>query len=292
MSGWPRPGTVYLVGAGPGDPDLITVKGLRCLEAADVVIHDRLVAPELVARARPSAVRVNAGKRPGGPSMPQEEIHRVMVAAARSGAVVVRLHGGDPFVFGRGGEEMVALASTGIPVEVVPGVSSAHAVPACAGIPLTHRGLARSFAVLTARTCQEGSLQAQVAALGRPDTLVALMAVGVLEALEEALLESSWTGGTPIALVERGTTPEQRVVVTRLEGMARVAEAAGIRSPATVVVGDVVALRAAIHTARSPPFREGRPWPVAAEGVAVRAAEPLGTQGRSVIQVAAREGDA
>jgi uroporphyrin-III C-methyltransferase len=180
-------GIVYLVGAGPGDPRLMTLRGAEVLRQADVVVYDRLAAPALLDLAPGRAERIYAGKEPGAPTLEQEEINELLVSRARAGSVVVRLKGGDPFVFGRGGEEALACAGAGVPFEVVPGVSSATAVPAYAGIPLTHRGIASSFAVVTASTAQgrEADLQRVSMAV---DTLVVLMAAGKLEQVCAALI--------------------------------------------------------------------------------------------------------
>src|ERR671938_597551 len=174
-TGYWLPATVYLVGAGPGDPDLITVKGLQCLRRADVVVYDRLIDPALLDEARPDATRIFVGKGAGYHTMPQEQINALLVAHARQGRVVVRLKGGDPFVFGRGGEDALALAEAGVPFEFVPGASAAVAAPPYAGIPVTHRGLAQSFAVVSATLA--GGHPADLERLAdAADTLVVLMA--------------------------------------------------------------------------------------------------------------------
>lgn len=230
------PGLVYLVGAGPGAPDLITVRGARCLEQADVIIYDRLVDPALLNLAKPEAERICVGKAAGQPSVPQEAINQLLVDRARAGQVVVRLKGGDPFVFGRGGEEALALAGAGIPFEVVPGVTAAVAVPAVAGIPLTHRGVARSFAVVTGHT-RDGNLPDLPVA----DTLVVLMGVNPLKKIVTALLAQGRPATTPAAVVSEGTTPRQRVVTGTLADIAD--RANGLEPPAVLVVGQVVRLR-------------------------------------------------
>jgi uroporphyrin-III C-methyltransferase len=237
---------VYLVGAGPGDPELITVRGLRRLREADVVVHDRLVHPDLLAEAPAGAERIDAGKAPrrsGRPSASQEAIHALLVDRARAGRVVVRLKGGDPFVFGRGGEELLACAAAGVPCEVVPGVTSAVGVPTAAGIPLTHRGLAASFAVVTAHRAADLD-DVDWPALARADTLVVLMGVARLPYVAAALIRAGRPRTTPAAIVERGTWEDERVVVGTLADLAARAAAAGVRSPATIVVGETVALAA------------------------------------------------
>ena len=233
-------GVVYLVGAGPGDPELITVKGLKCLQRADVVVYDRLVNPALLAEAPGTARRVYAGKSSGREALRQEEINALIVRHARAGRVVVRLKGGDPFVFGRGGEEALACAAAGIAWEVVPGVSSALAAPASAGIPLTHRGVASGFAVVTGHCLGEDRVD--WAALARIDTLVVLMGAARLEEIAEILLRHGRPADHPVAVVERGTLPESRLWTGTLGELAA-GERVGIGSPATLVVGEVVRVR-------------------------------------------------
>jgi uroporphyrin-III C-methyltransferase len=251
-------GKVVLVGAGPGDPELITVRGLRWLRSADVVLHDRLVHPTLVAQARPDARRIFVGKPPGKPRLRQANINRLLIAHARRGRLVVRLKGGDPFVFGRGGEEMIALARASIPFEVVPGVTSAVAVPASAGIPLTHRGTASSFAVVTGHRADggfdgEGIGGERVsgrelgsgdrgAGLAAVDTLVVLMGVGHLARIVTSLLTAGRNPETPVAVIENGTLPEQRIVTATLADIVPAARRTGIGAPATIVIGEVVRL--------------------------------------------------
>ncbi len=239
------PGKVYLVGAGPGDPDLFTLKGVRCLAEADVVVYDYLANPELLRHARPEAELIYAGKQGDGEHTPQEWITRLVIRRAQEGQVVVRLKGGDPFVFGRGGEEAWELAKAGIPFAVVPGVTAAVAVPAYAGIPLTHRECASSVAIVagTPRADREdGGVAWDKLATGA-DTLVILMAVRRLRAIAERLVVHGRRAETPAALIRWGTTPEQQTLVGTLGDIADRAEAAGIRPPATLVVGEVVRLR-------------------------------------------------
>ena len=235
-----RVGSVALVGAGPGDPRLVTVRGLTLLRRADVVVYDQLVDRRLLREAR-RARHVFAGKTRGDHAMPQEEINALLVHHARRGRRVVRLKGGDPFVFGRGGEEAAALAHAGIPFEVVPGVSAAVAVPACAGIPVTHRGLAASFAVVTGHeACEAARVDWPRLAAG-VDTLVVLMGVGALARIAERLIAHGRPPSTPAAVVQWGATERQRTVVDRLDRIA--ARAAGVEPPAVIVIGEVVALR-------------------------------------------------
>jgi len=234
-------GTVYLVGAGPGDPDLITVRGAEALRAADVVVYDRLASPLLLDLAPADAERVYAGKEPGRSAIPQDEINRLLVERARNGKAVVRLKGGDPFVFGRGGEEALACASAGVPFEVVPGVTSAVAAPALAGIPITHRGLAQSFAVVTASTAHgDGVDMARVATA--VDTLVVLMAAGRLEETCRELIAAGRPEDDPAAIIQWAATEEQKTVAGTLADLPVLAAAASIGPPATLVVGAVAAL--------------------------------------------------
>ncbi|HET9227899.1 MAG TPA: uroporphyrinogen-III C-methyltransferase [Thermoanaerobaculia bacterium] len=230
---------IYLVGAGPGDPDLMTVRGLRLLRRADVVVYDRLVSPELLAEAPEDAELIYAGKEPGRHSCPQEEIHEILIHHALQGKVVVRLKGGDPFLFGRGAEEAIACAEAGIPCEVVPGVTSALAVPALAGIPVTHRGVAASFLVVTGHCDGRDRVDWQAAA--KADTLVLLMGNARLGEIVERLLANGKLPSTPAAAISRGSLPDERVVTGTLEDIAQ--RAAGLPSPVLVVVGEVVRLR-------------------------------------------------
>jgi uroporphyrin-III C-methyltransferase len=234
-------GRAILVGAGPGDPKLITVRGAEALAEADVVVFDRLAAPALLDLAPAGAERVYAGKEPGRAAMTQEAISALIVQRALAGATVVRLKGGDPFVFGRGGEEMVACARAGIAVEVVPGVTSAFAAPAAIGVPVTHRDVARSVAVVTVSTAHGDAVEVDTVATAT-DTLVLLMATGRLEATCHRLVAGGRDGGTPAAIVQWATTEDQRTVVGTLETLPALALAASIGPPATLVVGDVVAL--------------------------------------------------
>jgi len=209
-------GRVVLVGAGPGDPELITVKGGRALDAADVVVHDRLVAPALLDLAPQRAERVYVGKEPGRQAMSQQEIGALLVREASAGRQVVRLKGGDPFVFGRGGEELMACAEARVPVEIVPGVTSATAAPAAAGIPLTHRGLARSFAVVTASTAHAEDTVDLARMATATDTLVVLMASGKLAETCLTLIDAGRPPSTPAAIVQWAWTEDQRTITGSL----------------------------------------------------------------------------
>ncbi len=238
-----KPGRVSLVGAGPGDPGLLTVRALERLREAEVVVYDRLLNPELLDEAPAEALRIFAGKRVGSHCLPQAAINALLVHHASAGRFVVRLKGGDPFVFGRGGEEALALAKAGIPFEVVPGVSSAIAVPAYAGIPVTHRGLASSFAVLTGHEdpSKDGDAIDWKKLATAVDTLVILMAVGSFPRIVGALLAHGRPPETPVALIRWGTTEAQEVRVGTLADI--VGRARGLEPPVVAVVGDVVSLR-------------------------------------------------
>lgn len=236
-----KAGVVYLVGAGPGDPRLLTLRGAEVLRDADVVIFDRL-APEAVLDLAPgSAERIYAGKEPGTSTVDQDAINDLIVSHAKEGKTVVRLKGGDPFVFGRGGEEALACARAGIPFEIVPGVTSAVAAPSYAGIPLTHRGMAASFAVVTA-TRREETLE-QLARIGAAvDTIVVLMAAGRLDETCSTLIASGRGPDEPAALVQWATTSRQRSLVSTLAELPAQASEAGFGAPATLVIGEVANL--------------------------------------------------
>lgn len=236
----PMPGTVYLVGAGPGDPDLITLRGLRYLRRADVVLYDSLLHPAILDEAPAAAERIFVGKRRGEPGVGQPAIHRLMIRHARRGAIVVRLKGGDPFIFGRGGEEAEELAAAGVDWEVVPAVSSTFGVPARAGIPLTHRRMAHGFAVVTGH---QAGLGLDWGALARIDTLVVVMGLTQLPAIARRLVDKGRDPATPVAVISRGTLPDERVVTAPLCDIAQRVAEAGIRPPALIVVGEVVRLR-------------------------------------------------
>lgn len=248
-----RAGTVALVGAGPGDPGLLTVRGRRLLRRAEVVVYDRLVDPRVVALAPPDALRIFAGKASGRHSLPQDEINRLLILHARRGRRVVRLKGGDPFVFGRGGEEAEALRAAGLRVVVVPGVSAAVAVPAYAGIPVTHRGLASSFAVVTGHEMVGKGAEVDWGKLATAvDTLVVLMGLANLGAISRRLAAHGRPATTPVAVIANGTTDEQHVVVGTLADIADRVAVGGIASPATIVIGEVVRLRHRIGHVRAP----------------------------------------
>ena len=241
-------GWVALVGAGPGDPGLVTVRGRELLETADAVVIDRLGTEALVELCRPDARIIDAGKAPGRQALTQEQTNATLVALARGGLRVVRLKGGDPFVFGRGGEEAIALHQAGIPVEIVPGITSAIAAPGAAGIPVTHRAVATSFTVVTGHEdpTKPGE-QTDWQALARtPGTLVILMGMGRLAAIAAALMAGGRPADQPAAAIQWGTTPRQRQVVATLGDLADAVGRDGLGNPAVVVVGEVAGLAAQI----------------------------------------------
>ena len=254
----PGPGRVALVGGGPGDPELITVRGRRLLSEADVVVVDRLAPRVLLDRLPPGVEVVDVGKAPHGAGPTQGEISALLVDRARRGLRVVRLKGGDPFVLGRGGEEVFACVRAGVPVEVVAGVSSVLAGPAAAGIPVTHRGVAADFAVVsghldpTADPTRPGSTVDWQALADGPATLVLLMALDRLAAVAGELVKRGRSATTPVAVVRRATLPDQQVLVGTLATIAAQVAAAGLRPPAVIVIGDVVDLRDTLW-AGSPP---------------------------------------
>ncbi len=234
-------GTVHLVGGGPGDPGLITARGLELLRRADVVVHDRLIGPELLHEAWAGAELVDVGKGAGLSPLSQEEINDLLVDRARSGREVVRLKGGDPFVFGRGSEELAACRAAGVRCEVVPGVTSAIAGPAAAGIPVTARGIARSFAVVTAHQAGERG-EHDVAPLAGVDTIVVLMGRASLPAFTARLIAAGRDPGTPAACIQSATTPAQRVTRATLATIAGAAERDGLEAPVVTIIGAVASL--------------------------------------------------
>ena len=239
-----KKGKVYIVGAGPGDAGLITLKGIRCLEKAEVVIYDHLVNPEILRHAHAEAQFLYAGKQGGDHTLSQDQINERLVSDAKAGKIVTRLKGGDPLIFGRGGEEAEVLARAGIAFEIVPGVTSAIAVPAYAGISLTQRGYTSTLAFVTGHEdrSKEGT-DIDWKSLAGIGTVVFLMGVKNLPNIAAALIAHGKAAETPAALIRWGTTPEQRTVTAPLGGIAEAAEQAGIQPPAILVVGDVVSLR-------------------------------------------------
>lgn len=243
-----KQGKVYLVGAGPGDPKLITVRGIELIAQADVIVNDRLANPILLKAARPDAEIVYVGKASRDHTLPQGEIIKVIIERALEGQMVVRLKGGDPFVFGRGGEEAQALAEAGIDFEVVPGITSAIAAPAYAGIPVTHRSLSASLGIITGHEAAgkpDSDIKWDKISTGL-DTLVFLMGIEHLDEIVQALVKNGRAEDTPVALVRWGTHPIQQTVVGTLANIVEVAEQNGITPPAVTIVGDVVRMREAI----------------------------------------------
>jgi uroporphyrinogen III methyltransferase / synthase len=241
-------GTVYIIGAGPGDPGLITVKGAQGIARADVIIYDHLVSEELLGYARKEARLIYAGKKGGDHTLPQEEINRLLVAEAQEGHTVARLKGGDPFIFGRGGEEAETLAAAGIPFEIIPGVTAAVAVPAYAGIPLTHRGLTSTLAFVTGHedpTKEKSDIDWQ--ALAGIGTLVFFMGVKNLPQITAALIAHGKDPQTPAALIRWGTTADQETLTGVLADIAEQAAARGFTPPSLLVVGPVVGLRETLN---------------------------------------------
>jgi uroporphyrinogen III methyltransferase / synthase len=238
-------GIVYLVGAGPGAPDLITVKGLSCIARSGVLVYDRLVSPRLLQHAPQEAELIYVGKLPDRHTLQQEDINRLLVEKAKQGHIVTRLKGGDPFVFGRGGEEAAYLAENEIPFEIIPGVTSAVAVPAYAGIPVTHRGLASGFTVITGHEDPgKESTDLDWQALAKnPGTNVFLMGMGNLPLIRERLLGEGMDPATPVALVHRGTEAGQRTLVGTMEDIVSKSGEAGFRPPAIIITGEVVRMR-------------------------------------------------
>ena len=237
-------GKVYIVGAGPGDVDLITVKGLRCIQQADVILYDRLINNDLLTYAKSGAKLIFCGKLPNRHAMIQENINLSLVQHASQGKVVTRLKGGDPFVFGRGAEEAEVLAENGIPYEIVPGITSGIAAPAYAGIPVTHRDLGSSFAIVTGhmREGKDDSIQWESLAKGI-DTLAIYMGVGNLPYICNQLLTHGRAATTPVALVHMGTFEQQQTVTGTLETIVEIATNQSIKNPSIIIVGQVVSLR-------------------------------------------------
>lgn len=238
-------GKVYIVGAGPGDAGLITIKGLRAIERADCIVYDFHINPRLLIHAKENAEFIYAGKRGGHHEMTQEEINAVLVEKAKEGKVVCRLKGGDPFVFGRGGEEVEILAQEGIEFEVIPGISSTVAVPAYAGIPVTHRKIASAFTVITGNEdlTKQDKIFTHIRASNSPETLIFLMCVKNLSTITNKLIEEGLRHNTPAAIIRWGTRPEQKVVTGTISEIAQLAKEAKLTPPAILVVGDVVSLR-------------------------------------------------
>lgn len=232
-------GTVWLVGAGPGDPELLTLRAARLIGGAGLIVHDGLVAPEILALARPDAELVSVAKVRSRHSMPQDRINALLVREALAGRDVVRLKGGDPFIFGRGGEEQEACIKAGVPVKTVPGISAAVGCAAEAGLPLTHRGLS-SAVTFVAGQCKGLTDQNWAGLAGRDRTLVIYMGVATAADIADKLIADGITPDMPVAVLEKGTRPDSRTLIANLAGLGRMVEEQKVESPALIVVGDVV----------------------------------------------------
>ncbi len=238
-----KPGWVYLVGAGPGDPELLTLKAARLIGEADVLVHDNLVSQDILDLARPDAELIYAGKERGNHSLPQEEINQLLVRLARTNRRVVRLKGGDPYIFGRGGEEVETLHADGVNFEVVPGITAAAGVSSYAGIPLTHRNHAQACVFVTGHL-KDGSMNLDWPGLARKrQTVVIYMGLSGLAHLCEKLMEHGLPADWPAAIVQHGTRPSQRTVTGVLGNLPQLAESANLRAPTLIIVGEVVTLR-------------------------------------------------
>jgi uroporphyrinogen III methyltransferase / synthase len=247
-------GRIYLIGAGPGDPGLLTLKGKACIELADVIVRDYLANDEFLRYAKPQAELIFAGKKGGESHIGQDEINRILIGRARQGKIVVRLKGGDPFIFGRGAEEAAAAAAAGIPFEIVPGVTAAVGVPAYAGIPLTHRDVTSAVTFVTGHEDPEkGDSQVPWEKLSGIGTLVFFMGLNNLPEIVQQLIRHGQTPQTPVAVTRWGTKPEQRTVVGILENIVEKVRAEGLRPPVLIIVGEVVKLREQLN------WFEGRP---------------------------------
>lgn len=236
--------SVAIVGAGPGDPELLTLKALRRIQKAEVIVYDRLVSRAIISFAKPSAELIYCGKAPGKHAMTQEEINSTMIQYAHAGKNIVRLKGGDPLIFGRGGEEALALAEVGIPYTIIPGITSAIGASASASIPLTHRGIAASFACITGSRCQDSNKPIRWDLLAHSvDTLAIYMGVSQLHDIQQELLQAGKPHVTPIAFIEQGTTSNERIVTGVLGEMSKLAEAKKLTNPALIIIGEVVLVR-------------------------------------------------
>ena len=286
-----EPGTVYLVGSGPGDPGLITVRGMELLRTADVVVYDRLAPEKLLAEARADAELIDAGKRRGDHRMTQDEINELLVELASAGKSVCRLKGGDPFVFGRGGEEAIALVNAGLPWEVVPGITSPIAAPAYAGIPVTQRGMSTSFTIVTgSEDPDKPDSQLDWGALAKiGGTLAFVMGWTGMQRIVDALIENGRDADTPAALVQWGTTAQQKSVTGPLKEIVYIGVAAGVAAPVILVVGQVASLRDTLKWFDAKPLFGLKVLITRARSQASRLADALEVQGATTVQVPAIE---
>lgn len=281
-----KKGKVYLIGAGPGDPGLITVKGLACLEKADVVVYDYLANEKLLSHVKEGAERVYVGKKGGDHTLPQDQINRLIVEKASEGKAVARLKGGDPFIFGRGGEEAEELVSAGIPFEIVPGVTSAIAAPAYAGIPLTHRDFTSTVAFITGHedpTKEESKIAWNKISTGA-GTLVFLMGVGNLRNIAEGLIRNGRNPETPVALIRWGTLPEQETILGKLSNIADIAQSRKLKPPVIILVGEVVTLREKLNWFEALPLFGKKILVTRAREQASELSEGLGELGAMAIE--------
>lgn len=238
-----RPGTVYLVGAGPGDPELLTLRALRVIGEADVLVYDQLVSEAILSLVNPQAERIYAGKQRGNHAVPQDDLNQLLVRLAKTNRRIVRLKGGDPYTFGRGGEEVETLRENGVPFEVIPGVTAAAGVAAYAGIPLTHRNYAQACVFVTGHL-KDGSMNLDWPGLARRrQTVIIYMGLHGLGYLCEQLVAHGLPTDWPAAIVQQGTTPNQRTVTGTLATLPALAEAAQLKAPTLIIVGEVVRLR-------------------------------------------------
>jgi len=252
-------GKVYLVGAGPGHPDLLTVRAVRLIQAADVIVYDRLIQQDVLALAKPTAQKIFMGKALGNHASRQDEIHELLVQQAKLDKVVIRLKGGDPFLFGRGGEEAEYLVERGIPFEVVPGVSACLSAPLGAGIPITHRDVASSVVIVTGHNSCGHDDRNDWQALSKVDTLVVLMGVHNVERITQALIDAGRSCRTPAAMIQMAFWPGQQVVVGTLETIAEEVRRARVEAPATLVIGEVVRLHEKLKQASAGTACDWRP---------------------------------
>jgi len=249
-------GCVYIVGAGPGDPELLTIKAMRRIQKADVIVYDRLVSPAIISFAKPNAELIFCGKAPGKHAMTQDDINSALIRYADEGKNVVRLKGGDPLIFGRGGEEALALAEAGISYTIVPGITSVIGASAAAAIPLTHRGVAASFACITGARCQDSSKSIRWDLLAHSvDTLAIYMGASQLQNIQHQLLLAGKAPSTPIAFVEQGTTMHERIFTGVLSEMSKLAEANKLTNPALIIIGEVVRVRGQLKQAMQQAFK-------------------------------------